>query len=54
MLPLMCYNIGTIKHKEVTGMAQNDIKQLCLFNNAKEAARILYEEEGYLGILHRV
>lgn len=35
-------------------MAQNDIKQLCLFNNAKEAARILYEEEGYLGILHRV
>lgn len=25
-------------------MAQNDIKQLCQCNNAKEAARILYEE----------
>lgn len=30
-------------------MAQNDIKQLCQFNNAKEAARILYEEEGWDG-----
>ena len=30
-------------------MAQNDIKQLCQVNNAKEAARLLYEEEGWDG-----
>lgn len=30
-------------------MEQNVIKQLCQFNNAKEAARILYDEEGWDG-----
>ncbi len=30
-------------------MAQNDIKELCQKNNAKEAARILYEDRGWDG-----
>lgn len=27
-------------------MEQNNIKQLCVYNNQKEAARVLYEEGG--------
>ena len=30
-------------------MAQNDIKELCQRDNAKEAARILYEDRGWDG-----
>ena len=30
-------------------MAQNDIKELCQKDNAKEAARILYEDRGWDG-----
>ena len=30
-------------------MAQNDIKELCQKDNAKEAARILYEARGWDG-----